>query len=88
MFGSVRKGKEHRKATRRKVGTNAFIRPDGGFAVRPCTVINLSDTGVQIAIDTAIAVPGTFLFMASRTAKGRRAAIKWRNGSQIGAEFL
>ena len=88
MFGSVRKGKELRKATRRKVGANAFIRPDGGFAVRPCTVINLSDTGVQIAIDAAIPVPSTFIFLASRNAKGRRASIKWRNGSQIGAEFL
>lgn len=88
MFGSVKRGKEQRKATRRKVGANAFIRPDGGFAVRLCTVINLSDTGVQISIDSSIPVPGTFLFMASRNAKGRRAAIKWRNGSQIGAEFL
>jgi hypothetical protein len=88
MFGSVRRGKELRKATRRKVSVNGFIRPDGGFAVRPCTIIDLSDTGVQISVDAPQSVPSTFTFMTSRTGKGRRASVKWRRGSQIGAEFL
>ncbi len=88
IFGSARRGKEQRKATRRKVSTSGFIRPDGGFAVRPCTIIDLSDTGVQISIDAPGSVPSTFTFMTSRTAKGRRASVKWRRGSQIGAEFV
>lgn len=88
MFGSVRRGKEQRKATRRKVSANGFIRPDGGFAVRPCTVIDLSNTGVKISIDAPKSVPNTFTFLTSRNAVGRRAAVKWRRGSQIGAEFV
>jgi hypothetical protein len=88
MFGSVRRGKELRKATRRKVSVNGFIRPDGGFAVRPCTIIDLSDTGVQISITEPRSVPNTFTFMTSRTGTGRRATVKWRRGSQIGAQFL
>ena len=88
MFGSVRRGKELRKATRRKVSASGFIRPDGGFAVRACTVIDLSNTGVQISIDAANSVPNTFMFLTSRNAAGRRATVKWRRGSQIGAEFL
>ena len=89
MFGSVKRSpKEQRKATRRKVGPNGFIRPDGGFAVRPCTVVDLSDTGVQISIDAAKSVPSTFTFLTTRTGAGRRAVVKWRRGTQIGAEFL
>ncbi len=88
MFGSTRRGKDQRKAARRKVSVNGFIRPDSGFAVRPCTIIDLSDTGVQISIDAAQSVPSTFTFMTSRTGTGRRASVKWRRGSQIGAKFL
>jgi len=83
----VRKAKEQRRASRRKVSTNAWIRLDGGFAVRPCSVIDLSDTGVQISVSAAESVPSTFTFVMSRTASGRRARVVWRHGSQIGAEF-
>ncbi len=88
MFGSVRRGKENRKASRRKVSAGGFIRPDGGFAVLPCTVIDLSDTGVQISAGAAKSVPSIFTFMTSRNAVGRRARVKWRRGLQIGAEFV
>ncbi len=88
MFGSVRRGREQRKATRRKLTTSGFVRPDGGFAIRTCTVIDLSDTGVQITIDEPRSLPSTFVFLTSRAAKGRRANVKWRRGSQIGAEFI
>jgi len=88
MFGTARRSKELRKSSRRKLGARAFIRPDGGFAVLACTVIDLSDTGVQISTDEAKSVPNLFTFLASRNAPGRRAQVKWRRGSQIGAEFL
>lgn len=87
--GSIRKKKELRKAYRRKVGVKAWIRLDGGFAVRPCNMADLSDTGVQITIHAAEAVPGIFTLLMSRDANsGRRARVKWRRGAQIGAEFL
>ena len=40
--------KERRKATRRSVDTSGWVRFDGGFAVRPCKIVNLSDGGVRI----------------------------------------
>ena len=81
--------KEQRKASRRKVGAKAWIGLDGGFAKRPCNVVDLSDTGVQIIIDAAATISGEFTFWTSRDAGlGRRARIKWRRGSQIGAEFI
>jgi len=89
MFSSNRKPKNQRKAFRKKVGTKAWIRLESGFAVRTCNVIDLSDTGVQITIDLSQAVPNEFTFLMSRNSgSGRRASVKWRRGSQIGAEFL
>lgn len=87
MLNSFRRPREQRKAVRSKVSAQAFIRLEG-FAVRACTVVDRSDTGVQISIDTAKSVPNVFTFLASRNAVGRKAAVKWRRGSQIGAEFL
>ena len=85
----TRAPKEHRKATRKPVGATAWIRLDGGFAVRPCKVIDLSDTGVRFTIDAADTVAGMFIFSTSRdTRSGRRARVKWRRGSQIGGEFI
>jgi hypothetical protein len=87
-FGSIGK-KEHRKANRKNVAANAWLRLDEGFAVRPCSVIDLSDTGVQVSSAAAPAVRGTFTLMMSRNAgSGRRARVIWRRGSQIGAVFL
>jgi hypothetical protein len=78
-----------RKAERRKSGANAWIRLEGGFAMRPCNMVDLSDTGVKITVHAAETVPGVFTLLLSRDASfGRRARVKWRRGSQIGAEFI
>ena len=78
-----------RLAPRSKSSTTAWIRLEGGFAMRACKVVDISNSGVQIQIDAAESVPNEFKFLASRTAgTGRRARIKWRRGSLIGAEFL
>jgi len=84
-----RQPKNNRKSSRINLDTDACIRLDGGFAARPCKVMDISNTGVRIRIEAADSVPSTFNFFVSRTAdSGRRARIKWRRGSQIGAEFL
>jgi hypothetical protein len=87
-FSSGGNSKDQRRASRKKGSSHAWIRLDG-FAVRPCTVVDLSDTGVQISIDAAQTVPKTFTFLMSRDSRsGRLAHIKWRRGTQIGAEFV
>jgi hypothetical protein len=86
-FSSHGRSKDQRRAARKKVGADAWIRNQ--FAVRPCKVIDLSDTGIQISIDAPQTVPSTFTFLMSRTSgSGRNARVKWRRGTQIGAEFL
>lgn len=86
-FPSARKAKEHRRTPRRKFSANAWIRLDGQFAVRPCCVIDLSDSGARISVGAGETIPSTFTLLMSRTASGRRARVVWRRGSQIGAEF-
>jgi hypothetical protein len=90
MFSSSnRNGKELRKASRRKSGAKAWIRLDGGFAMRSCSMFDLSDTGVQITVHAAESIPNVFTLLMSRDASlGRRARVKWRRASQIGAEFI
>lgn len=81
--------KNNRKKTRRKVGEAAWIRPDGGFAVRSCRLIDYSETGAKIALQPSEKLSSTFYLLLSRNASpGRRARIKWRKGDEIGAEFF
>lgn len=57
--------------------------------MRSCSVVDLSDTGVQIEIDPAGSVPSYFTLMMSRNSgTGRRARVIWRRGWKIGAQFL
>jgi hypothetical protein len=87
-FNAGGKSSDHRKALRKKIGANGWIRI-GEFALRPCKVINLSDTGVHISVDAAHTIPKTFSLLMSRHARaGRPAQIRWRRGTDIGAEFL
>ncbi|MEA2872299.1 MAG: hypothetical protein QOH67_2275 [Hyphomicrobiales bacterium] len=86
-FRSNARSKDQRASARKKVDADAWIR--NGFAIRPCQIVDLSDTGVQIRFSTAQAVSSTFTFLMSRNSgSGRDARVKWRRGTQIGAEFI
>jgi hypothetical protein len=81
--------KNKRTAVRQPMGTKAWIRFDGGFSVRQCHVANLSSTGVRIVVDEPRAVAERFSLLLKRDAgPGRRCRVKWRRGSEIGAEFV
>ena len=77
-----------RRASRVKSGASGWLRLDGGFAMRPCQVLDVSDTGVRIAVDPALRVPNDFVIVLSQGGQGRRAHVKWRNATQIGAQFV
>jgi hypothetical protein len=82
---SVRKDK--RQTKRRTIGATAYIRL-GAFATRPCTVLDLSDTGVRISIESVTKIPARFTLLISKNTQSRSACVKWRRGNQIGAEFI
>jgi hypothetical protein len=86
-FNAGRKSSDHRQATRRNMGADGWIRI--GFAIRPCKIVDLSDTGVRIHVASAQTVPKTFALLTSRnTGAGRSAEVRWRRGMEIGAKFL
>ena len=78
-----------RKATRRQMGAPAWIRPDEGFSVRKCIISDISATGVRLYIDEQHTTMKKFsLLMSRNAAQGCPCRVKWRRGTQIGAEFL
>ena len=81
--------KDSRKDKREDVGTKAWIRLDEGFSVRACRLVDLSNSGVRILVDAPHDVADRFSLLLTRgAAPGRRCRVKWRNGSEIGAEFV
>jgi hypothetical protein len=86
-FSALRKSGDQRTTARRKIGAEGWIRT--GFAVRPCRIVDLSETGVRIRLASVASVPKTFALLTSRNAgAGRAAEVKWRRGMEIGAKFV
>jgi hypothetical protein len=86
-YDAISARKDKRRTKRRTIGAMAYIRL-GGFATRPCTVLDLSNTGVRISIESATSIPARFTLLLSKSNQGRTACVKWRRGNQIGAEFI
>lgn len=77
-----------RKVVRRKLSTKGWIRLEGGFSMRPCTVVDLSDLGVGISTETPQVVTDPFVLVLSRdSGQFRHCHVVWRNGPRIGAKF-
>ena len=82
------RSRDPRKSPRQKSGSKAWIRVEGEFAIRSCTIADVSDSGVRLILDTTQPVSGPFTLLFSRNARqGRRCRVKWRRGAQLGAEF-
>jgi hypothetical protein len=58
----------------------------GGFAKRDCKVVEISESGAQIAIGGAIELPQQFSITFASTA--RPCQLVWRNGTMAGVKFL
>ena len=82
------RGKDLRAAARRKYEATGWIRLGGGFAIRKCKVINVSDGGARIAVASQQAVPNSFSFTLDRRRAGCAARVKWRKGTEMGLEFV
>jgi PilZ domain len=83
-MAAIRK-REARKSLRRP----GWITLDGGFAVRPCVVQDISSAGAKITADAASRLPGTLrLAFARDTRTGRNCQVVWRSGNSIGVRFI
>ena len=79
--------KDKRRSRRIAINDRGYIRPDGGFAKWPCTVLDVSETGVRLMLEGNHAVPAMFSYVAV-SGIGRAARVKWRRGREVGAEFI
>jgi hypothetical protein len=81
--------KENRRGAprHRYDGNDAWVGLDGSL-VRQCQIVDLSRTGVRLAVTNAKDLPNKFTLILSKNSRGRPARVKWRNGNEIGAEFF
>lgn len=81
--------KRDKRKTRHKTNDSAWMTLDGGFAKRPCTVLDISSTGARIRINDPSAITGKMaISFFNDVHKATRCRMVWRKGSEMGVEFL
>ena len=84
MAGATKK-REARKSLRQP----GWITLDGGFAVRPCVVQDMSSTGAKITMDDSNVLPARLRLAFARDARtGRDCEVVWRRGKSVGVKFV
>jgi hypothetical protein len=84
----VHKKIEDRRAPRRTDDISAWIRAEGSPATQQCKLLDLSPTGVGLAVVDADRIPDKFILLLSKNGSGLHANVRWRRGTRIGAELL
>jgi PilZ domain len=59
-----------------------------GSLTQQCQVLDISRTGVRLAVKNPDSLPETFILILSKGSIGRPARVKWRRGNEVGAEFF
>lgn len=78
-----------KRDVRRSVQQTAWVTLDGGFAMRPCFVHDMSATGAKITVSDQSVLSGRVLLAFSRDAKtGRPCNVVWRRGKSFGVRFI
>jgi PilZ domain len=80
---------ERRRSPRHRLYRVAKIKIGAGIPPRDCIVIDISDGGVRLFLDSFDA-PNEFLLLLSCDGVVRESRYKvvWRHGHEVGAEFL
>jgi PilZ domain len=78
-----------KREARKSVQQSAWITLDGGFATRPCFVLDLSRDGAKIKMDDRSAVQTKLRLAFARDARtGRNCEVVWRHGKTLGVKFV
>ena len=78
-----------KREVRKSVHQSGWITLDGGFAARPCTVLDLSSDGAKITIDDPNSLPAKLRLAFSRDARnGHSCQVVWRRGKTLGVKFV
>jgi hypothetical protein len=79
----------NKRDARRSVRQSGWITLDGGFAARPCEVIDLSTSGAKLTLAEAVSLGPKLRLAFSRDARtGRNCEVIWRRGTTIGVKFV
>ena len=84
MFNFGRKTRDVRRSMLEK----AWLGHETEFAIRPCTMLNMSEGGAKLWVEDADFVGSTILLKLSPAAAGRQCRVAWRNGNTMGLEYL
>lgn len=79
-------GREQRKCARRKIGCRATVAVNERAPRLDCVIVDISQSGARLVVDTAIELPGEFLLMLSRNVS-RRCTLVWRSERKVGVRF-
>jgi hypothetical protein len=78
---------DRRRAPRFACDVDAWIKPEGSFTTQKCRLLDFSKIGVRLSTPDARKIPNKFLLLLDKTGMGREASVRWRRGTQIGAEL-
>ena len=80
---------ELRKYKRQLLRYPVWIVVDPGQPPQRCMLLNVSQGGAKIAIDEQLEPPTQFtLLLTARSQSTRSCRVVWRNGANMGVEFL
>lgn len=78
-----------KRDARKSVQQAGWITLDGGFAARPCQVIDLSVSGAKITVgDPGSVTKRVRLGFARDGRSGRPCDVVWRRGKTMGVKFV
>lgn len=77
-----------KRDARKSVQQAGWITLAGGFAARPCQVLDLSTSGAKISVDDPTAITARIRLGFSRDGRsGRSCDVMWRRGKTLGVKF-
>ena len=77
------------RSTRKSVQHPGWLVFEGSFAARPCTVLDMSDSGARIEVSDPGAVPAKLRLAFSRDVRtGRPCEVVWQRGKILGVKFI
>ena len=80
---------KNKREARKSVRQSGWITLDGGFAARPCEVLDLSSSGAKLVLGDAVSLGPRLRLGFSRDARaGRNCEVVWRRGSTLGVKFV
>ncbi len=77
------------RSTRKSVQQPGWLVFNGSFAARPCTVLDLSESGAKIEASDPSPVRTKLRLALSRDVRtGRPCEVVWRRGNTFGVKFI